>query len=322
MAIGKARAYTNIALIKYWGKKDEQLILPMNSSLSLTLDAFYTETSVQFDSTLETDLFFLNGQKQLLSNNKITTFLNYIRNEYGGCYAKIESINFVPTSAGLASSASGFAALAGACAAALDLTLSDTELSRLARHGSGSACRSIFGGFSEWKKGTSDQDSFAVPILSDGFENELAMLFVLVDQREKDISSRDGMKRTVQTSSFYDGWLHTIDQDMRTLKNAIAEKDFQKLGEVAEANSLKMHGTTLAASPPFTYWLPESLKVMQIVRQLRAQGIPCYSTMDAGPNVKILVEKKQLHIVKETLLNDFLDSQLIVAYAGPGIKLL
>ena len=322
MSIGKARAYTNIALIKYWGKRDEQLILPMNSSLSLTLDAYYTETSVHFDPNLKNDLFFLNGQQQAASNNKINLFLNYFRQEYGGGYAKIESTNFVPTAAGLASSASGFAALAGACAAALDLNLSDTELSRLARHGSGSACRSIFGGFSEWQKGTSDQDSHAVPILSNGFENELAMLFVLVDSRVKDISSRDGMKRTVQTSSFYDGWLSTIDQDILDIKKAIFEKDFQKLGEITEANSLRMHGTTLAASPPFTYWVPESLNVMQIVRQLRDEGIPCYTTMDAGPNVKILVKKNDLAAVKAALLNDFSETQLITAHAGPGIALL
>lgn len=321
MTIGKARAYTNIALIKYWGKRDEQLILPMNSSLSLTLDTFYTETSVHFDTNLNNDLFLLNGQKQALDNNKVTSFLTYIRKEYGGSYAKIESTNYVPTAAGLASSASGFAALAGACAAALKLNLSDTELSRLARHGSGSACRSIFGGFAEWQKGTSDQDSYAVPVLSNGFENELAMLFVLVDSRVKDISSRDGMRRTVQTSSFYDGWLSTIDQDIKDIKTAIIEKDFQKLGEITEANSLRMHGTTLAASPPFTYWIPESLKAMQIARQLRNKGIACYTTMDAGPNVKILVKKNDLTALKNELLNDFSEEQLITAYAGPGISI-
>lgn len=322
MNSGKARAYTNIALIKYWGKRDEQLILPMNSSLSLTLDAFYTETSVHFEPHLKNDLFFLNGKEQPVNNTKITSFLNYIRKEYGGGYAKIESTNFVPTAAGLASSASGFAALAGACAAALKLNLSNTELSRLARHGSGSACRSIFGGFAEWQKGSSDQDSYAVPVLSNGFENDLAMLFVLVDRREKAISSRDGMRRTVQTSSFYDGWLSTIDQDIAAMKKAIAEKDFQTLGEITEANSLRMHGTTLAASPPFTYWVPESLKVMHIVHQLRSEGIPCYTTMDAGPNVKILVKKNDLTALKTRLLNDFSEEQLITAHAGPGIAIL
>ncbi|MGX7244187.1 diphosphomevalonate decarboxylase [Enterococcus quebecensis] len=324
MYIGKARAYTNIALIKYWGKKDEHLILPMNSSLSLTLDAFYTETSVHFDETLTEDLFFLDGEKQNAKQTaKISKFLDLVRQKQNlSLFAKVDSKNFVPTAAGLASSASGLAALAGACSEALDLQLSEPELSRLARRGSGSACRSIFGGFSQWQKGDSDQTSFAQEIPSDNWENELAMLFVLVDDGVKDISSRDGMKRTVETSSFYSGWLETVEADLATAKQAIAEKDFHKLGEVTEANGLRMHGTTLAAVPPFTYWSPESLKVMQLVRSARQQGLPCYFTMDAGPNVKILVEKKNLTMLKRLLADHFSEQQLITANAGPGISLI
>lgn len=324
MFLGKARAYTNIALIKYWGKKDESLIIPMNSSLSLTLDAFYTETTVCFDKALTSDSFFLNGQEQTVQQTtKIAAFLAFIRQQYQvDLFAKVESTNFVPTAAGLASSASGFAALAGACNQALQLGLSDEELSRLARRGSGSACRSIFGGFAEWEKGHTDASSFARKIPADNWEDELAMLFVLVDDRVKDVSSRDGMKRTVQTSSFYQGWLDTVDTDLQTAKDAIAAKDFKQLGEVTEANGLKMHGTTLGAVPPFSYWSPESLKVMNLVRKIREQGLACYFTMDAGPNVKILIEKKNMAQLKRLLLNDFSESQLITANAGPGITLL
>ncbi|WP_207694617.1 diphosphomevalonate decarboxylase [Enterococcus sp. DIV0212c] len=322
MYVGKARAYTNIALIKYWGKKDEHLIIPMNSSLSLTLDAFYTETSVSFDETLTEDTFFLDGKKQDPKQTaKISNFLDLVRQQQNlSLFAKVDSRNFVPTAAGLASSASGLAALAGACSEALDLQLTETELSRLARRGSGSACRSIFGGFAEWQKGNSDKNSFAQPIPSDKWEEELAMLFVLVDDGVKDISSRDGMKRTVETSSFYSGWLENVEPDLVTAKQAIKEKDFNKLGQVTEANGLRMHGTTLAAVPPFTYWSPESLKVMQLVRAARKQGLPCYFTMDAGPNVKILVEKKNLAALKNFLADHFSEQQLISAFAGPGIK--
>ncbi|MBO0472397.1 diphosphomevalonate decarboxylase [Enterococcus sp. DIV0840] len=322
MYAGKARAYTNIALIKYWGKKDERLILPMNNSLSLTLDAFYTETSVYFDETLTEDSFFLDGKKQDLKQTaKISKFLDLVRQQQNlSLFAKVDSQNFVPTAAGLASSASGLAALAGACSEALNLQLTETELSRLARRGSGSACRSIFGGFSEWQKGESDQTSFAQIIPSDQWEDELAMLFVLVDDGVKDISSRDGMKRTVETSSFYFGWLENVEADLATAKEAITEKDFNKLGQVTEANGLRMHGTTLAAVPPFTYWSPESLKVMQLVRSARQVGLPCYFTMDAGPNVKILVEKKNLAALKNFLGEHFSQQQLIAAYAGPGIE--
>ncbi|MGG5343179.1 diphosphomevalonate decarboxylase [Enterococcus sp. AZ192] len=324
MYTGKARAYTNIALIKYWGKKDEQLILPMNNSLSLTLDAFYTETRVAFNENLTEDQFFLDGMiQESKQTKKVTAFLDLIRQTYQvELFAKVDSQNFVPTAAGLASSASGLAALAGACAQALNLNLTDTDLSRLARRGSGSACRSIFGGFSEWQKGSSDQTSFARSIDANGWEDELAMLFVLVDDGVKDISSRDGMRRTVETSSFYSGWLDSIEADLRTAKQAIAEKDFIKLGEVTEANGLRMHGTTLGAVPPFTYWSPESLKVMQLVRDIRKNGLPCYFTMDAGPNVKILVEKKHLTTLKHFLAEHFSSEQLISAYAGPGITLL
>ncbi|MBO0444811.1 diphosphomevalonate decarboxylase [Enterococcus sp. AZ170] len=324
MYTGKARAYTNIALIKYWGKKDEHLIIPMNSSLSLTLDAFYTETSVQFDENLTEDLFVLDGQKQDTKQTaKISKFLDLVRKEQNlALFAKVDSQNYVPTAAGLASSASGLAALAGACNEALDLQLTEIELSRLARRGSGSACRSIFGGFAEWQKGDSDQTSFAQGIPSDHWEDELAMLFVLVDDGVKDVSSRDGMKRTVESSSFYSGWLETVEADLATAKQAIAEKDFNKLGEVTEANGLRMHGTTLAAVPPFTYWSPESLKVMQLVRSARQQGLPCYFTMDAGPNVKILVEKKNLSTLKNHLATHFSKKQLIEAYAGPKIALI
>lgn len=324
MYVGKARAYTNIALIKYWGKKDEELILPMNSSLSLTLDAFYTETSVIFDEELTEDIFYLDGIKQNTKQTaKVAKFLSLVRQQQDvSLFAKVDSKNFVPTAAGLASSASGLAALAGACSEALNLNLSPKDLSRLARRGSGSACRSIFGGFAEWKKGDSDQTSFGKAIDSDGWENDLAMLFVLVDDGVKDISSRDGMRRTVETSSFYSGWLKTTEEDLVTAKKAIAEKDFIKLGEVTEANGLRMHGTTLAAVPPFTYWSPESIKVMQLVRQMRQQGIPCYFTMDAGPNVKILVEKKNLAALKTFFADHFAKSQLITANAGPEIALI
>lgn len=324
MKQGKARAHTNIALIKYWGKADQQLIIPMNSSLSLTLDAFYSETQVTFSKDFSADSFYLNGQQQSpQENKKIVSFLNRARtlanvNEF----AKVESENFVPTAAGLASSASGLAALAGACNAALDLQLNPTELSRFARRGSGSACRSIFGGFAEWQKGNSDDTSFAVPIEANGWEQELAMIFILVNDQQKDISSRDGMQRTVDTSVFYKGWLEAVKEDLAVAKQAIAQKDFTLLGETTEANGLRMHATTLGAVPPFTYWSPNSLVAMNRVRQLRSEGFDCYFTMDAGPNVKILTKKSQVPALLQKLQTDFAPEQLISAAVGPGLEVL
>lgn len=323
MNVGKARAYTNIALIKYWGKKDEQLILPMNSSLSLTLNAFYTETTVSFERALLKDHFYLDNQLQnKKQTEKISRFLDIVRKDYQtNLYARIESHNFVPTAAGLASSASGLAALAGACSAALNLNLSPKELSILARRGSGSACRSIFGGFAEWKQGDSDSTSYAEQIPADSWENELSMLFVLVNDAQKEIPSRDGMKRTVETSVFYKGWLKAAAEDLIAVKQAIQNKDFTRLGEAAEANGLRMHATTLGAVPPFTYWSPDSLQAMNLVRQARAQEIPCYFTMDAGPNVKILVQKKDRQQLFHFFAEHFDKKQLILADSGPGLKL-
>lgn len=319
---GSARAYTNIALIKYWGKKDQALIIPTNSSLSLTLDAFYTETTVTFSEELTADCFFLDGQLQdSKATEKITRFLDLARQKAAlNFFAEVHSQNFVPTAAGLASSASGLAALAGACNQALQLNLSEQELSRLARRGSGSASRSIYEGFAEWQKGNSDETSFAVKIPSDDWEKDLAMLFIIVNDQQKDVSSRDGMQRTVETSVFYDSWLETAASDLKKAKAAIAQKDFKALGEVTEANGLKMHATTLAAVPPFTYWSPDSLKAMQLVRQLREEGLPCYFTMDAGPNVKILVERKNEKLLQAKVAEVFSPQQVILAHSGPALK--
>jgi len=143
-----------------------------------------------------------------------------------------------------------------------------------------------------------------------------------LNEQKKDVSSRDGMRRTVETSSFYQGWLDSVEADLYQLKQAIKTKNFQLLGETMEQNGLKMHGTTLAARPPFTYWSPDSLKAMQAVRDLRNQGIPCYFTMDAGPNVKVLVQKDHLDKVKTAFSDLFSSQQVISAFAGPGMTII
>ena len=324
MLKGSAKAHTNIALIKYWGKADEDLIIPMNNSLSLTLDAFYTETTVTFSEELTADIFYLDDVLQdEAGTTKISRFLDLVRQK-ADCplFAEVKSYNHVPTAAGLASSASGLAALAAACNQALQLNLSDKDLSRLARRGSGSACRSSFPGFVEWQKGTSDETSFAEPVPSSGWEDELAMIFILINDQEKDVSSRDGMRRTVETSAFYPGWLQTTPQDLASAKIAIHAQDFNKLGAITENNALKMHGTTLAAVPPFTYWSPDSLKAMNAVKKIRAAGLACYFTMDAGPNVKVLCQKKDVAKIEAELAKYFEKEQLITAFSGPGITYL
>lgn len=316
------RAHTNIALIKYWGKENEELIIPKNNSLSLTLDAFYTDTQVSFDESLTDDLFILDGVEQDRSSlKKIQRVLDEVRRLADfKTKARVESVNHVPTAAGLASSASGLAALAGAASYAAGLSLSKEDLSKLARIGSGSACRSIYGGFAEWVKGNDHESSYAVPV--DEANWDIGMLFIIVNDSQKEVSSREGMKRTVDTSPFYDGWLQSLKTDLIAMKEAINEQSVEKVGQIAERNALKMHATTLGANPPFTYWTAESMKAMDAVRNLRKTGYSAYFTMDAGPNVKVVCKESELNQVKKHLLNTFSEDQLISAKPGPGLYLL
>ena len=318
----KARAHANIALIKYWGKKDDELVLPINSSLSLTLDCFYTETEVVFDDSLDEDYFYLNDDKEnKLATEKVSRFLDLFRRTAGiNTPALVKSRNYVPTAAGLASSASGLAALAAAANVASGLNLDHRELSMYARQGSGSATRSIFGGFVEWQKGISGDDSYAVEI--DDANWDIGMVVVIVNKEEKTVSSREGMKRTVATSPFYKAWVESAGEDLKNIKVAIKNRDFDQMGMIAESNGLKMHASMLGANPPLSYWEPESIVVMQMVRELRSQGISCYFTMDAGPNVKIICRLSESNIIKARLEERFKAEQIIVSGPGPGIIVL
>src|SRR5690625_1009058 len=287
-----AKANSNIALIKYWGKRNERLILPTNSSLSLTLESFYTTTTVTFSEDLTRDIFILDEEEiNDESYKRVTDYLDIIRQvaKRPNLYAEIRSFNHVPTAAGFASSASGFAALAAAATKALGLSLSDAELSRLTRLGSGSACRSIYGGFAEWQQGTKEDgsDSYAVPIAPQDHW-DIRMAAVVLSATKKDISSRVGMRRTVETSVFYSGWTDSVGDDLANIKEGIMARDFEKEGQIGEANRLKMHATTIGGNLSFTYWHYTSLVVMQKVREMRGMGIPVYFTIDAGPNVKVL----------------------------------
>lgn len=319
-----AKAHTNIALIKYWGKRNEKLILPTNSNLSITLDGFYTETTVHFKEELDRDVFILNDEEiSGIPYDQVTNHLQLFRNYANrqGLFAEVNSLNKVPTAAGFASSASGFAALSGATAKALELDLDDPTLSRFTRQGSGSACRSIYGGFVQWEMGKLDDgsDSYAIPIAPQDHW-DLRVAAVVLTAKEKDVSSRVGMKRTVDTSVFYDGWLESLPRDLEEIKAGIAIKDFEKVGSIAEANCLKMHATTLGAMPPFTYWQDTTMSVMETVQQLRKDGTLAYFTIDAGPNVKVvyLPEDEEKVLAKLHATNGV--EEVIVSKVGKGIS--
>lgn len=319
-----ARAHTNIALIKYWGKRDKKLFLPYNSSLSLTLDAFYTDTTVSFINQ-EEDVFLLNGEPQSKEETqKISTFIQRFRDLSSlEKKVKVESWNHVPTAAGLASSASAYAALAMALNELFQLSLSKEELSIYARQGSGSSTRSLFGGFVEWQKGTKQDgtDSYAVPILAPE-ECPVGMIFCLINQEKKKISSREGMNRTVETSPFYSGWVESAATDLVQMKKAIAKKDISMIGELTEKSALKMHATTLGANPPFTYLEPFSWEVIRKVQEWRQEGHICYATMDAGPNVKILCPKEEISLLQQKIKDTFPNLETICSLPGSGAQIL
>lgn len=319
-----AKAHTNIAFIKYWGKRDESLILPMNNSLSLTLDGFHTVTSVDFQDSLSADRFYLNEQlAEGAEKDRVTAFLDRIRAAAGkpDAFAEIHSTNHVPTAAGFASSASGFAALAAAAAKAIGLPVNEQQLSILTRQGSGSACRSIYGGFVEWKKGTMSDgsDSYAVPI-APAEHWDIRVAAVVLSSAEKKVLSREGMKRTVDTSTYYPTWVDSIPDDLAAIKDGIMAKDVEKVGEIAEANCLRMHATTLAANPPFSYWQSTTISIMQAVQDLRSAGVPAFFTIDAGPNVKVLYTPEHEKKVRNTLRNIAGVHDVKVSKPGEGVS--
>lgn len=279
-----ARAHANIALVKYWGKCDGSGNRPAAGSISITLDALTSETRVRFDPDLVADDIRLAGG----GDTRIAAFLDLVRERAGiATRAEVISRNDFPTGAGLASSASGFAALALAATRAAGLDLDDAALSALARRGSGSAARSIFGGFAEMRAGGGDPH--AAPLLPPE-DWPLAVVIAIVDAGAKAVGSTEGMRRTAATSPYYRAWLDTVAADLPAMREAVAARDLAAVGELAEANCLAMHGAMLAARPGLVYWQPTTLALLETIRGLRADGLPVYATVDAGPQVKALCD--------------------------------
>lgn len=313
----KAKAHANIALMKYWGKIDESLALPYTSSLSLTLDALYTVTSVDKDPTLKEDRFILNDVLQgETETRKISNFVDFFRKD--DCKVHINSQNFFPTAAGLASSASGFAALAVALNHEFEHNLDLQSLSRITRKGSGSAARSLFPHLAIWQRGD-DVSSFAYPFEED---LDIEMLIAIVNSKKKTRSSRSLMKQTVEESPFYFPWVEESHLDFERMKDAIKRKDIHEVGRIAERNALMMHASLLGLKEPFFYFEEKTLAIIERVRALRDCGLVAYCTMDAGPNVKIITNKsdspKVLLALEEILEKD----QIIHARSGPGAEVI
>ncbi|MFI6956482.1 diphosphomevalonate decarboxylase [Nocardia sp. NPDC050408] len=316
-----ARAHPNIALVKYWGKRDERLILPTAGSLSMTLDIFPTTTRVTLAPHAVADMVILDGAPTSAPvRDRVAQFLNLVRDLAGRTeFAVVDSVNTVPTGAGLASSASGFAALAVAAATAYGVASDSRSLSRLARRGSGSACRSVFGGFVVWHAGidagaAGDHSSYAEPIDSAGVD--LALVIAVVDDGPKAVPSRTAMRHTADTSPYFRTWVQTCAADLGRMRAAIAEHDFAAIGEIAEGNALSMHAAMLAARPAIRYLSHASFAVLDRIQTLRTKGIGAYATIDAGPNVMALCRPADVADVATAL--SAVGEQITVYIAGPG----
>lgn len=322
-----AVAHPNIALVKYWGKRDESLILPATGSLSMTLNLYPTTTTVRLTTRAPADSVTMNSRPAPRQTHlRVERFLNTVRAFTGRDErAVVETTNTVPTGAGLASSASGFAALATAAATAFGLELDPRALSRLARRGSGSACRSIFGGLVVWHAGTGDgaagdRSSYAEPIDAEGLDP--ALIIAVVDPAPKAMSSREAMRRTIATSPFYLPWTTVNATDLDAMRAAVARADLDAMGEIAERSAFGMHATMLAARPPIRYLSPLSLSVLDRVVALRADGITAYATMDAGPNVKVLCARTDATRIAAAISAVGQHISTHVALPGPGAALL
>lgn len=301
---GEAFAPSNIALCKYWGKRNGELNLPVTSSLSISLGEKGAKTIIQ-QTNAPADEVFLNAKPIGLESSfgkRLTQFLDLFRHNKSIHYHVDTQIN-IPVAAGLASSACGFAALVLALDQLHGWNLEDKDLSILARIGSGSAARSIWHGFVEWQAGQAadGMDSYGEHLKSEWANLRIGLH--LLSTQEKPLSSREAMQRTVKTSHLYQAWPKQVEYDLAEIKSAILAKDFEKLGRHAEANALAMHATMWSSWPPVVYSLPETLQAMQTVWQLRAVGTPVYFTQDAGPNLKLLFLAESTPQIKSAFPN-------------------
>ena len=315
-----ASAGSNIALVKYWGKRDSVLNLPATGSLSITLDALVTETTVIAASRAGADRLIINEQEA--DPDRVSPFIDLFR-AIAGTEQRfvVESSNSFPTAAGLASSASAFAALAVAMDAALGLELTAERLSEMARRGSGSAARSIYGGFVEMQRGQRDDGRDATAHALASVDHwPLRVVVAVTSTQAKSVSSTKGMNHTVASSAYYPAWVEQVEQDLERARTAIAARDFTGLAEVSEASALAMHASAMAARPGVIYFAPATLACIQAVRGLRDNGCAVFFTVDAGPQLKAVCLPEDEAIVADTLARVPGVQRLIRTGLGEGAR--
>lgn len=311
-------ASSDVALVKYWGKKDETLRLPENGSISLVLDGLDTTTTVEFQQDLQNDSFLLNGKEVAENSVKYTRVvgqLDRVRELAGITHkAQVVSVNSFPAGTGLSSSGSGMAALTCAAVAAAEIELSQKDLSILARQGSGTACRCVCGGFVEWKNGNTSETSYSETLFSPDHW-DIRDVIAVVSAEEKQVSSTKG-HAVAQTSPFYQARQEKIATKIEAVKDTIARKDFPAFGALVEAEALEFHSILLTSEPSHIALLPGSLAVMHEVRRMRVEGIEAYFTINTGFNVHVLTLPQYERTIQERLQKLSLVESILSAKPG------
>jgi diphosphomevalonate decarboxylase len=317
-----ARACANIALAKYWGKADVKRNVPAVPSISLTLDQLVTETRVRFDASLPSDVVRLDGRRASAAEaERVVTMLDRVRRESRvRSNAHVSSHNHFPTAAGLASSASGFAALAAAASAAAGLRFNARRLSALARASSASAARSVYGGFVELPAGSRGDAELAARPIAPSEHWNVRLVVALTETGKKKVGSTEGMERSRKTSPYYQAWLDQAPRWARKIKRAIKDRDLDVLGAAMEQSTLAFHCCAITSDPPILYWAPATLAALATVRGLRERGLSVWATMDAGPHVKVLCEIGDATRVRHALDRTRGVTRTWVAKPGPGVE--
>lgn len=320
-AISKACA--NIALAKYWGKADVPLNLPAVPSISMTLDGLVTETKLRVDPSLTEDRVELDGRLATAAEAKrVVALLDDIRRRARRReHAHVVSRNRFPTAAGLASSASGFAALAAAADRGYELGASERVLSAVARQASASAARSIYGGFVELPAGTKGKKALAAKPIAPADHWDLRIVVAQAAKGPKKVGSTEGMERSRHTSPFYEAWVEKAPAITKTIRSALKKRDLDTLGAAMEQSTMAFHACAMTASPGILYWQPATMAALHTVRRLRDErGISVWATMDAGPHVKALCHVADARKVRRALRETPGVLETLVAAPGPGVS--
>lgn len=315
-----AIAPSNIAFIKYWGRKDETLRLPENGSIAMNLSNLLTTTTVEFSDQFSTDTVVFNGKNESSVDNRAIKHIDRIRQLANSTTkVKIVTKNNFPTGTGLSSSASGFAALTVAGAKAANLNLSEKELSILARQGSGSACRSIPDGFVEWLDGDTSEASYAKTIYPPTYW-DIVDVVAVVSKEKKGVSTTDGQIRA-GTSPFFQTRKAHMKEKIKKIKHSMNKKDFSSFGELTEAEALELHTIYLTSIPSLIYLLPATLKIMLLVKKWRANGLPVYFTLNTGQDIHLICEGKNVHNVVQLVEKVEEVQKTIINYPSKGAHL-